>query len=566
MSNYEIADHFALLARLLDIHGENSFKSKSYSTAAFNIERLPGEVASMPVDELYRQRGIGQSVGEKIRELLDTGHIEALRSIMAATPAGVMEMMRIKGLGPKKIHAIWKSLGIEDIGELEYACTENRLAALKGFGAKTQHSILESIAFYRASQGRHLWAHVEENARTLVSQLQQAFPTNRFELTGAIRRQDEVVDATEIVTDADGDALLRGYEHIPDVAMETLPADQLTVRIPGQPALRFFLSGTADFYSTLFRSTASAEFFEAFSGRYLIPDEPAGEAEIFSGNGLPFIPAPLRENAAILDIAASGKLPELIQPGDIRGIIHSHSTWSDGANTIAEMARGAIGAGYEYLVISDHSQAAQYAGGLSPEAIRAQHAEIDALNAQLAPFRIFKSIEADILGDGSLDYGPAVLQSFDLVIASVHSNLSMSPARAMERLLAAIANPYTTILGHPTGRLLLSRAGYPVDHMALIDACAEHGVAIEINAHPRRLDIDWRWVSYARERGVLLSIDPDAHSVSGYRDIYYGVMIGQKGGLTKEGNLSSFSLAEFEDFLQQRRAKLPGGSRQASYI
>jgi DNA polymerase (family 10) len=552
MSNNEIADHFSLLAKLLDIHGENSFKSKSYSSAAYNIEQLQKEIAGMSEDELYQQRGIGQSTGEKIIQLLKTGHMNALQDLLAITPPGVIGMMQIKGLGPKKINAVWKELGIEDIGELEYACTENRLSALKGFGAKTQAAIGEAISFYRASQGFHLWAHVEEEAGLLINKLRQSFPQARFELTGAIRRQDEVLDAIELVTDAGSAELVRGYEAIPDVQLETVPADQLTVRIPGRPTLRFYLCNEADFYNTLFRSTASAEFNEAFMQQYTLPDSTVSETEIFSKNGLPFIPAPIRESASILHLAGAGQLPHLIQPGDVRGIIHSHSKWSDGANTIEEMARGAIAAGYEYLVISDHSQAAQYAGGLSPERIVAQHAEVDALNKKLAPFRIFKSIEADILGDGSLDYGPEVLKTLDLVIASVHSNLTMTREKAMDRLLKAIENPYTTILGHPTGRLLLSRSGYPVDHKVLIEACAKHGVVIEINANPRRLDIDWRWVAYARECGVLLSIDPDAHSIKGFRDVYYGVMIGQKGGLTKEGNLSSFSLADFESFLAKR--------------
>jgi DNA polymerase (family 10) len=384
--------------------------------------------------------------------------------------------------------------------------------------------------------------------------LRKVLPQNRFELTGSIRRQDEIVDAIEIVTDADGDLLMRGYDGIEGVQFETVPADRLTIRIPSRPAIRFFLSDERGFYNSLFRSTASAEFYDAFSKRFILPDAPESEGQIFSENDLQFIPPAIRETASVIDLAAENKLPELIQASDIRGIIHSHSKWSDGANTIEEMARGAMAAGYEYLVISDHSQAAQYAGGLTPDRIREQHKEIDALNAKLAPFRIFKSIEADILGDGSLDYGPEVLKSFDLVIASVHSNLNMSQSKAMERVLAAVANPFTTILGHPTGRLLLSRKGYPLDHKELIDACAEYNVVIEINAHPRRLDIDWRWVNYAMERGVLLSIDPDAHSVNGYRDVYYGVMIGQKGGLTRDKNLSSFSLKEFEDFLTKTKA------------
>ncbi len=555
MTNDDIAEHFSLLSKLTDIHGENSFKAKSYSNAAFTLDKLEREVADMSDAELYQQRNIGQSIGEKIRELLQTGRLESLDDIMARTPQDVLEMLNIKGLGPKKIHSVWKELGIEDIGELEYACTENRLVALKGFGAKTQLSICEAIAFYRASQGFHLWAHVEEEAQTLVAQLRKAIPQHRFELTGGVRRQEEVVEAIEIVTDADGDFLMRGYEGMEGVEIETMPADRLTIRIPGRPAIRFVLSDEHSFYKALFRTSASAEFYDAFRKRFMLPDAPEDEAEIFSENRLPFIPPSIRESERILELAASNKLPELIQPEDIRGIIHSHSKWSDGANTIEEMARGAIALGYEYLVISDHSQAASYANGLLPAAVRAQHEEIDALNTKLAPFRVFKSIEADILGDGALDYGPEVLSSFDLVIASVHSNLTMSATRAMERVLAAVRNPFTTILGHPTGRLLLSRKGYPLDHKTLIDACAENSVVIEINAHPRRLDIDWRWVEYAVEKGVLLSIDPDAHSVSGYRDVFYGVMIGQKGGLTKASNLSSFTLAAFEGFLARVRAK-----------
>jgi DNA polymerase (family 10) len=226
--------------------------------------------------------------------------------------------------------------------------------------------------------------------------------------------------------------------------------------------------------------------------------------------------------------------------------------------TIEQMAITARDQGFEYLVISDHSQAAFYANGLAPERIVAQHIEVDALNNKLAPFRIFKSIEADILSDGNLDYTDRVLNTFDLVIASVHSNLKMSEEKAMKRVLAAIANPFTTILGHPTGRLLLSRKGYPLDHKVIIDACAEHNVVIEINAHPRRLDIDWRWIEYALEKGVLLSINPDAHSTGGYKDVFYGVMAAQKGGLTAAHNLSSFSLAQFEAFVANSREKRKG--------
>jgi DNA polymerase (family 10) len=242
-------------------------------------------------------------------------------------------------------------------------------------------------------------------------------------------------------------------------------------------------------------------------------------------------------------------MPQVITEKDIKGIIHSHSNFSDGSNTIEQMVNGAISKGYEYLVISDHSKSAFYAGGLFSDKIAVQHQLIDTLNEKYKPFKIFKSIESDILNDGSLDYDDTVLASFDLVITSVHSNLKMNQEKAMMRLMNAIANPYTTILGHMTGRLLLSRKGYPVDYETIIDACAKHNVVIELNAHPRRLDMDWKWMDVAIEKGVLISIDPDAHTIEEYDNIKYGLLAAQKGGLTKQNNLSSFTLQEFEKFL-----------------
>ena len=555
MNNYEIADHFSLLSKLMDIHGENSFKSKSYSIAAYNIEKLPREIEEMDDAELFSQKGIGESTGKKIREIQNTGKLDALEKIMAATPPGVLEMLHIKGLGPKKIAVIWKEMGIETLGELEYACNENRLAAIKGFGAKTQDGVLQSISYYQKNQGFHLWAEVEETSIHLVQQLQKTFTTNLFALTGDMRRQNETVEFVEIVTDTAKDIVIKQFEAIADTVIEEEPNNLLLVRIPQQPVIKFHLCETAAFYHTLFSTTGSSEFMKAFLEKYALPETPENEEVIFSQNNLTYIPPALRETATILDKAATHTMYDIIMPPDIKGIILSQSTWSDGLDTIEKMAKSAIDKGFEYLVISDHSQAAYYANGLTPERIAAQHQEIDALNEKLAPFKIFKSIEADILGDGNLDYGERVLQTFDLVIASVHSNLKMTLEKAMSRVLAAVRNPYTTILGHPTGRLLLSREGYPLDHKILIDECAANDVVVEINAHPRRLDIDWRWIEYAAEKGVLLSIDPDAHSIAGYHDVYYGVMAAQKGGLTARQNLSSFTLKEFEAFLEKSRAK-----------
>ncbi|HYD21215.1 MAG TPA: PHP domain-containing protein, partial [Flavipsychrobacter sp.] len=459
------------------------------------------------------------------------------------------------GLGPKKIATIWKEMGIESIGELEYACNENRLAQMKGFGAKTQDSVLASIQYYNQNLGFHLWAQVEAVAKSLLSGLQKNFPNNKFSLTGDIRRQENTIEFIELVTDADKDVLAAQFSNMPETVIEEEPNERLTIRIPNEPLIRFHLTDNTGFYTKLFTTTGSAEFMEAFLEKYSIPENAESEESIFAANKLAYIPPAQRETARILELASNGDLSELIQPEDIKAIIHSHSTWSDGLETIEQMAKACIDKGFEYLVISDHSQAAYYANGLTPERIAAQHQEIDALNDKLAPFKIFKSIEADILGNGELDYTPAVLNTMDLVIASVHSNLKMTLEKAMDRVMAAIRNPYTTILGHPTGRLLLSREGYPLDHKTIIDACAEHNVVIELNANPRRLDMDWRWLEYAIEKGVLLSIDPDAHSVNGYKDIYYGVMSAQKGGLTARQNLSSFTLAEFEEFLKAYKEK-----------
>ena len=458
-------------------------------------------------------------------------------------------------MGPKKIAVIWKELGIESVGELEYACNENRLVTLKGFGAKTQASILQNIAYARQNEGFYLWSEAMNMATALLGRLKGVFPAARFELSGDIRRQRETIEYVDIVTDAEQSELIEKFSITEGIVIEEVMPDVVAIAAPGQPRLRLHFADARNFYGKLFLSTGSDDFITAFRQQYTVDINASGEAAIFADNSLAFIHPAMRETAAVLVKAAANTLPELIQPADIRSIIHSHSTWSDGMNTIEEMAIAARDRGFEYLVMSDHSQAAFYANGLTPERIAAQHIEIDALNAKLAPFRIFKSIEADILSDGSLDYSPSVLNTFDLVIASVHSNLKMSEEKAMARVLAAVSDPYTAILGHPTGRLLLSREGYPLDHKKVIDACAAHNVVIEINAHPRRLDIDWRWVEYAIEKGVMLSIDPDAHSIEGFSANYYGVMVAQKGGLTAAGNLSSLSLADFEQFLVRYRAK-----------
>lgn len=550
--NYFIAEQFDLLSKLMDIHGENSFKSKTYSVAAFNIEKLPQPLADTPRDKIFSIKGIGDSVGKKVIEILDNGQMSALKDYMQKTPPGVLEMLYIKGLGPKKIATVWKQMEIESLGELLYACNENRLLLFKGFGEKTQRNVQEAIEFYFRNQGHHLYAEAESYALKVDSIIREKFPDQKTTLTGQFRRQLEVIGCLEWVTVILSPQLTE-FLLTHDFKPQEQTATMVSFKGAANILLKFYLTDHASFYSTLFAISSSEAFANAFMQLQGWDSNAAYSSEeaIFEAVHLPVIPPARREKATILQKPHLLHTPTLIMPQDIKAIIHCHSNWSDGLNTIEEMARACIEKGYEYLVISDHSKSAFYANGLTEERIREQHRYIDELNAKLAPFRIFKSIECDILNDGSLDYSDNVLASFDLVIASIHSNLKMPEEKAMMRLLNAISNPYTTILGHMTGRLLLSRQGYPVNHEQIIEACVKHNVVIELNAHPRRLDMDWRFIDDAVEKGALISIDPDAHSVEGYEACRYGVLAAQKAGLTREKNLSSFTLKEFEAFLEK---------------
>jgi len=552
--NSFIADQFSLLSKLMDIHGGNSFKSKSYAAAAFNIEKLTQPLSGIAADQLSSLKGIGDSAAKKITEILETGKLAVLEELLLNTPAGVLEMLNIKGLGPKKIASIWKEMEIESLGELLYACNENRLLLYKGFGEKTQKNVQEAIEYYTQNQGSFLYAEVAAFFPSIQVYLEKHFSADAVAVTGAFRRQDLTIDELEFVIAKNNAAIKPIFQTAqpPELLEET--ANQLVYKLKNGLRLRLHTS-PVNFAEQLFFTTGPTSFTDAFTKQFTTPVFSGAEthdASAFTNAGITPIPAYLRGVSTILNKAANG-LPEVITEKDIRGIIHTHSNWSDGTNTIEEMAKACIAKGYEYLVISDHSKSAFYANGLKEDRIREQHRYIDELNEKFRPFKIFKSIECDILNDGNLDYTDNILSTFDLIIASVHANLKMTEEKAMVRLLNAIKNPYTTILGHMTGRLLLSRKGYPVDHKKIIEACAEQRVVIELNAHPRRLDMDWYWIDEAMERGVLISIDPDAHTTEGFDDCRYGVLAAQKGGLTKEKNLSSFSLNQFEDFLAERK-------------
>ncbi len=533
IDNDYIASQFSLLGKVMDIHGENSFKTKSYSVAAFTLEKLPTQLDGLPLEKITAIKGIGDAIGKKILEIQQTGELRLLNEYIHRTPPGVVEMLAIKGLGPKKIATIWKDMEIESVGELLYACQENRLLLFKGFGEKTQQNVREAIEFRLKHAGSHLYGDIEAYALQLDAALKKALPLEKLALTGDFRRQLEIVTRLQWVTTAE-----------PEKINAALQSQQVEEGI----LIDMIYTAPEHFTRTLFETSCSGEFLESLLERDNWNDKGTygSEEAIFEQVGLPFVHPVRREQRGVIEHGA-------LEPADVKGVIHSHSTWSDGSNTLEEMAAACIAKGYEYLVISDHSKSAFYANGLKEDRIHQQHAQIETLNQKLAPFTIFKSIECDILNDGTLDYTADILSTFNLVIASVHSNLKMSEEKAMGRLLKAIENPYTTILGHMTGRLLLSRPGYPVDHKRIIEACVQHGVTIELNAHPRRLDMDWRWIAYALEQGALISIDPDAHTIEGYNDIRYGVLAAQKAGLRPERNLSSFGLEAFREYLAERK-------------
>lgn len=553
LSNKEVSALFKTLSGLMELHNENPFKTKSYANAAFNIGRVSEPVMKMNEHELETLPGIGKSVASKILELQQTNSIQVLEQLLDKTPEGVLEMMRIKGIGGKKAAVIWNELGIETVGELLYACYENRLTKLKGFGEKTQDAIIKTIEYYQNNIGKFHFATLNNLSKEIIEEL--SVKTNsRCELVGDIRRKCNTLEKIELVLALDSDKIT----NLPSL-IKTLTDWELTENIwqaktaTNVPVIMHCIS-PSKFPIAIFEHTGShAHVIEVKDKLVTWPPSINSEQEIYAKAGLPFIPAEMRD-IDLNEIDLSNFSTEnLIEIADIKGVIHNHSTWSDGKHSLEEMANACIAGGYEYLVISDHSKTAVYAGGLTIDQIIAQHQQIDALNKKLSPFKIFKSIESDILNDGSLDYPDEILKKFDLIIASVHQNLRMDIEKATTRLLLAIENPYTTILGHMTGRLLLSRPSYPVDHKKIIDACAAHQVVIEINANPYRLDIDYTWIPYAMRQGVKISINPDAHSTEGIGDIYYGVCSARKGGLTKSMTLNTLSLQQFSAFVENRK-------------
>ena len=560
MDNKSISRSIRLLSQLQELHGENPFKIKATVNSAFQVDKLPYQVQEKSAVDIAKIPGIGQGMAAKIVDLVQTGTTADLEAMIDKTPEGIIEMLGIKGLGPKKIAVIWHDLGIENIGSLYYACNENRLVAAKGFGEKTQKEIIRLIEFKLAANGKFIYPKANEMGLRVFAEL--ADWLNQFHdapllgLAGDLRRGLEIIEELTFVIGASAeDDVENQLSSFPSLSFTATADRRFTGMTVEGMAVSAVVVNKADFYREYFIRTGNAAHVAAVLTA--TGDGPfTSEAAIYEAAKLPFIEPELRENMGEIGWAKDDKLPRLIQLNDLKGTLHNHSTWSDGANTLEDMALYCKDVlKLEYLGISDHSKTAFYARGLKEDQVFSQHAEIDALNSKLAPFKIFRGIESDILGTGALDYSDEVLATFDFIVASVHTNLKMNEEKATSRLIKAIENPYTTILGHPTGRLLLSREGYPIDYKKVIDACAANGVIIEINANPLRLDLDWRWQRYALEKGVMLSINPDAHRLEGFNDMQFGILSGRKGGLTASSCLNAMTLSEITAYFDAQKSK-----------
>jgi len=560
------------VAAMLEILGDNPFRIRAFSNAARAVYDLSEDVNKLAESgELLEVRGVGKSIFADIKQMLATGTFDEFEKLSAKVPAGMLEMLRVSGLGPRKAKLIHDKLGIKSLEELEQAGRNGWLAELPGFGEKTQTNILEGIARYRKYQSRFLFSTAWDEASAILDVVRAVPGVTRSFIGGSLRRCRETIGDIDILATAkDAEPVMTAFVEMKNVAtivgqgptkssviLESgIHVDLRVVKNDEFAAAAHYFTGSKA-HNTEVRARAKKQGYKLneyglFKGESTVPVPLPTEESLFEALGMDFIPPELRENNGEIEAAVAHTLPKLIEAADIRGVFHCHSNYSDGRATIEEMALAARDLGLEYLGLADHSQSAGYVNGLKPDRVIKQREEIEKLNRDLAPFVIFAGIESDILQSGKLDYPDEILASFDYVVASVHGQFTGTEKEMTDRIVKAVSNPYTTMLGHPTGRILLTRDGYPLDLPAVFEACVAHDTFMEINAWPNRLDLDWRHVKPAREAGVRFVINPDAHTTKEIAFYRYGVNIARKGWLTKSDVLNTRPLAEIRKLLAAR--------------
>ncbi len=562
MNKHQVAVILDEMGTMLELQGENPFRCNAYHNAARAIEQMEGSLEEAVAGETLGEiPGIGETMQQKITALVTTGRLQAYEDLQRKTPAGLLEMLRLPSMGPKKVKALFDKLGIDTLVKLKEACQDGKIAELKGFGAKTQQKILEGLEFLDKTGRRVLLSEAMEIATRMLDQLRDHPKAIRGELCGSLRRRRETIgDLDLLISSADAAALMEAFVHLPEVGQVVaqgdtkssvmlqngMSADLRVVRDAEFPfALHYFTGSKA--HNIAVRARAQAYGLKL--NEYALEGDKKkvkckDEADLFEALDLDYIPPELREHTGEIEAAAEHRLPKLVEVKDLKGTFHCHTNWTDGRDTLEAMAEAARKQGLQYLGIADHSQALAFANGLTPQRVKQQQAEIDALNPRLKGIRVLKGIECDILADGKMDFDDAVLASFDFVVASVHSHFNQTEEEMTNRMLRAIQNPKVTMLGHATGRLLLRRDGYKVDLDKILRAAVEHNVLIEINAHPERLDLDWIHCKHGKALGVKFVINPDAHATGELGLLRFGVDVARRGWLEKEDIFNTQTTAQ----------------------
>jgi DNA polymerase (family X) len=584
MDKNRVAEILEEMGTLLELKGDNPFKIRAYHNAAQVISSLAVDLTALVKEKnLTSVKGIGPGLAEIITELVETGTARQYKELRSSFPSGILELLRVQGLGPKRIKILFEKLDIKSIPELKKACEGQKLRSIESFGAKIEENILKNLDYLERSSGKHLYSEAQTEANKILEDLRKVKEIKHSTFAGSLLRRKELIGDIDLLVsapdnvrskilnkfttlDSVGSVISTGDTKSTVLLKSGIQCDLRVVKESEYPFALNYFTGSKE-HNVELRSLARKKGWSLNEYRFSYIDGALSakkrekipvcksEADIYNALGLHFIPPEIRENTGEIEYASKRSIPKLIDFEDLRGTFHCHTTESDGFNSLEQYIAEAKRLGWNYLGISDHSQAAAYAGGLPIDKIRAQMRKIDKLNEADPGFRIFKGTECEIFTDGSLDYSDKLLSELDFVVASVHSKFKMSEDEATKRIIKAIKNKYVSMLGHPTGRLLLEREAYPVNMKAVIDAAADYGKSIEINSHPSRLDLDWRFVRYAREKKIPIFINPDAHRVEGLSDVRYGIGIARKGWLGQDDVANTMGLKEITKYLRQLKGK-----------